>query len=274
MHNRANVDYYYDGTFEGLLCCVFESYDKKEIPSRILVPGNAQLSLCGCRNIRSDIGKYERVRTGIISKINADAYDFLRRAFLTCLDGKEKHMLMFLRKGFKMGPIIMRKIEDDDVRALEKAVRHLGREAHLLSGFLRFSMYGTVLSASITPKNFVLPLIAPHFIHRYPEETFLIFDKTHGAALIYEKHKYKIIDAGDFNCPPPDSDEVYYRRLWKLFYETISIAERYNPVCRRSQMPMRYWENMTEMIWDKEFAERTDKYIGQNRVPELPPYLK
>ena len=35
MPDRPNLVYEYDSTFEGLLCCVFESFDKKEIPSGI-----------------------------------------------------------------------------------------------------------------------------------------------------------------------------------------------------------------------------------------------
>ncbi|NRY56440.1 hypothetical protein [Clostridium acetobutylicum] len=42
MPNRSNLIYYYDGSFEGLMCCVFESYEKNEIPVNILVTNNAQ----------------------------------------------------------------------------------------------------------------------------------------------------------------------------------------------------------------------------------------
>ena len=36
MPDRTNIIYRYDGTYEGLLCCVFESYEKREIPSEII----------------------------------------------------------------------------------------------------------------------------------------------------------------------------------------------------------------------------------------------
>ena len=35
MPDRANVAYCYDGSFEGLLCCIFESFEKKERPVSI-----------------------------------------------------------------------------------------------------------------------------------------------------------------------------------------------------------------------------------------------
>jgi len=39
------IIYQYDGSFEGLLCCVFESYTKKERPTAILRDGDDEPSL-------------------------------------------------------------------------------------------------------------------------------------------------------------------------------------------------------------------------------------
>ena len=38
------IIYQYDGSFEGLLCCVFESYTKKERPTAILHDGDEEPS--------------------------------------------------------------------------------------------------------------------------------------------------------------------------------------------------------------------------------------
>lgn len=45
---------------------------------------------------------------------------------------------------------------------------------------------------------------------------------------------------------PPDETEASYRILWKRFYDTVAIKERYNPRCRMTNMPKRYWGTMTE----------------------------
>ena len=45
MPDRANVAYCYDGSFEGLLCCIFESFEKKERPVSIQPEGMGQLTL-------------------------------------------------------------------------------------------------------------------------------------------------------------------------------------------------------------------------------------
>ena len=38
MPDRTDLVYAYDGSFEGLMCCVFESYALKEIPRAIRPP--------------------------------------------------------------------------------------------------------------------------------------------------------------------------------------------------------------------------------------------
>ncbi|HBU12982.1 MAG TPA: DNA metabolism protein [Clostridiales bacterium] len=246
MPDRSDIAYGYDGSFEGLLCCVFESFQKKEAPDDIAGPGEHQLSLFEKKTVDTDGEKARRVAAGICEKIGKDALLFVQRSFLTCLPHKEKHILVFLKKAFRIGPKIMRMPTDDAVNALFNAVRHLSNEVHLLSGFIRFSIHRDMMASEITPKNYVLPLLAPHFADRDPNERWLIHDKTHGMALIYEGGNAQILEVEEFTLPAPDAEEVKFQKLWTLFYDTIAIEGRYNPKCRMSHMPKRYWENMTE----------------------------
>jgi probable DNA metabolism protein len=137
-------------------------------------------------------------------------------------------------------------LTDDVVSALVNAVKHLDKESHLLKGFIRFSVFSNALVAAIEPKNYVLPFLARHFRERYPEERFLIYDKTHRMGLAYQPYKTVIIPIEELQLPEADEDEQAFRALWRLFYHTIEIKERHNPCCRMSLMPKRYWDNMTE----------------------------
>ncbi len=100
--------------------------------------------------------------------------------------------------------------------------------------------------SEIEPKNYVLPLLASHFCDRYREECFLIYDKTHRMALVYQPYRFEILPIEDLQLPSPNETEQSFRRLWKLFYDTIEIEGRHNPKCRMSMMPKRYWKYMTE----------------------------
>jgi len=246
MHNRPDLIYCYDGSFEGLLCCVFESYEQKEIPLDIIAPNAAQPLLFSGRKIATDLQKSSRVLTSISAKIGTAALDFVRRAFLTCLAQKELHILLFLRLGYRHGPAVMDMLTHEAVNTLFKAVKYLERESHLLTGFLRFSIFNNVLVGEIEPKNCVLPLLVPHFSERFPEERFLIHDKTHGMGLVYQPYQSAIVPLEALELPDVEEEEQAFRELWQLFYDTIAIQGRSNPKCRMNHMPKRYWKYMTE----------------------------
>jgi probable DNA metabolism protein len=145
-----------------------------------------------------------------------------------------------------MGRKVMDFLTDDTVNTLTKAVRNLHREAHLLKGFTRFTLYDNVMVACISPKNKVLPILADHFADRYPDETFLIYDKTNQMALVHKPEGTLLTSMSDMTLPPIDDPEKAYRTLWKCFYQTIAIEARENPKCRMTLMPRRFWHNMTE----------------------------
>ncbi|MCL2336745.1 MAG: TIGR03915 family putative DNA repair protein [Firmicutes bacterium] len=259
MLDRPELIYLYDGTFAGLLCCVFESYAQKEIPADILPLDSARTTLWPGKEIVTDQPKADRVLVSIPPQMGHEALDFLRHAFLTCLPQKERYMLLFLRLGYRHGPRVMHMLASDVVHTLDKSVRHLRRESHLLKGFLRFSVFNQVLVGEIEPKNHVLPLLADHFRRRYPEEYFLIFDRTHGEALVYRPYQSAIIALDEFVLPEPDERELFFRDLWRHFYDAIEITDRHNPRCRMSQMPKRYWTYMTEF-------DRSPKRLGENKL--------
>lgn len=259
-----NLIYRYDGSFDGLLCCVFESYEKKEIPAAILSPDADQTMLYPEREIESDPEKSARVLSAIPRKIGPEALGFLRRSYLTCLPGKERHMLLFLRKGFRRGPETLTMLTDETVGTLRKAVRFLENESHLLMGFLRFSDFNGAMAAEIEPKNFVLPLLAPHFCARYPGERFLIYDRTHGMALLHLPGKAAVFPAEDFQLPEPDPGEREIRALWRLYYREAEVEGRHNPRCRMGHMPKRYWNCMTEFCGPEKPAERKKETARKN----------
>ena len=243
---NREVVYLYDGSFDGLLCCVFESYEKREKPISVLPYDEPQATLFRQKMVVTDARRAGRVRRAIPQKIGPEALDFVRRTFLTCLPGRALLILEFLHLGFTYGSKALRMLTDDTVSILSKAVTHLDHEAHLLSGFLRFSDHGGVLVAEMEPKNFVLPLLVRHFCERFPEETFLIHDRSHQAALAYQPYQYRFLAAESIELPALSPEEETWQALWRLFYKTVEIQPRHNPRCQRGHLPLRYRGCMTE----------------------------
>jgi len=240
------VCYEYDGSFDGFLTCVFESYANHEEAVCFQGPEDGAYTLWEARRVETDREKAVRVFRSIDPKMGKGAADLVYRAFLTCLEERELHIYRFLRYGYQRGTGILRELGDDRVNTLLKAVQHLNGEAHLYTGFVRFSDYDGVLMGEIEPKNRVLPLIRRHFTGRYNTERFFLYDRTHGEALVYEPGRWAIVPVEGVTLPPAGAEELHYRRLWRQFYATIAIEGRYNPRLRQTHMPKRYWHVMTE----------------------------
>ena len=241
-----DVVYLYDGSFEGFLTCVFESFYRRELPLQITAGDAPESLLYRTSYIETDLVKAKRVLRSIPRKISSAAEEQVRLGFLTCREDKERLLLDFLRLGYRIGPNVTFMLQNETVHQLDRAVFHLTHEAHLLSGFIRFSIHHGVLVSVIGPKNFVLPLLVEHFTTRLPEENFLIYDEVHRAALIYRPHEFQLVPMDSFTLPEADCEEAAYQGLWRRFYDTIAIEGRENPRCRMSLMPKRYWKYMTE----------------------------
>lgn len=248
MPCTTNVIYTYDGSFEGVLCCVYESVYAREVPTNILPIDEAEISLFPQRYVATDADKALRVFDSIAPKMGAEATDLVQCVFLSCARDKEMMILLFLLFGYKQGMRVMHMLAHPAVSPLLKAQLSLKHEAHLLTGFTRFSEYDGVLVAKITPQNYVLPLLRDHFCGRFACEDFLIFDSVHKAALVYQNRIAQIVSLDNLETPAEGEEELAYRALWKRFYTTIAIAARENPHCRMTHMPKRYWKNMPELL--------------------------
>ena len=214
MLATADLTYRYDGTLEGFYCCVFESYAAHELPLAIRGPFDPEQSLFAVKEIPTDPERAERVARSLPVQLGREAEELCRLTFLTCLPEKELVLLRFLRQGYHYGPRFLDFAGNAEVQAIRRAVQHLLNEAHLLKGFIRFSVQNHVLVTTIGPKNFVLPFLVRHFADRYPEEHILIYDETHGQALVYRPYEAAIIPMDEFRAAPPDAEEQQFRSLY------------------------------------------------------------
>lgn len=256
-----DVIYQYDGSLDGFLCCVYESYVYKEAPAAFCCDEDP-LSLYEVRTVITQPAYSQRVSRGIAAR-SGKALAVVRRSFLTCLPDKEARLYAFIRKLLAEGPGFMRDLSDPACYPLYRAIRHMNGELEKLRGFVRFSDYSGILGAEIEPKNRVLPLLRGHFCQRYANEQFFIYDRTHRELLLYANGRSRITQIENFQPVLPGEDELYFRSLWKQFFQSVAIRERENPRCQNTFMPKRYRGTMTEFLpleYEKE----------QGALPKLP----
>lgn len=243
---NTELTYLYDGTFEGFLCCIYDSYVHKEVPTRIDTEDGMPMLFEATKWIKTDWNHAQSIYASLAKKIGMEAQEFLRDAFLSNAPNKEIYMYHYICMGYKLGRKIFDYLTDPTVGYLVKAVKNVNRECQKYLGFIRFTQYGDVMVACITPKNRVLPRLASHFENRFPDSSFLIYDKTHKMAVVKRPEGMVITSMEKLTLPTISDEEQAYRRLWKCFLKNIAIEERTNPKCQMNLMPKRYWKDMDE----------------------------
>lgn len=251
MSDGGILIFAYDGSFEGFLCCVFDSFAMKTMPSSITIFDDMEPSLLKIHYVETNPEHAKRVRSGIERKLGGYTLGMIEKAFLFDGENKETSILLFIRKAFLEGRTTGGKIGDEEVNRVFKMCTAVNNEAERFRQFTRFSDSNGALIAVIHPKHFVLPIIKYFFCARIKNEHFFIFDAEHGAALIHAPGKTAIIPVESLELPE-NTDDGFYSSLWKNYYRHIAIADRYNPVCRRTHMPKRFWQYLPEVAEELE----------------------
>lgn len=245
MPERTNIVYLYDGTPAGLLCCIFDSYVRKEMPAEILP--DDQYTLFPTWSVQTEESHAQRVYDSLL-RISPEIQRWVQMAFFSCIDHTEMTIFQFIRLAYQYGARLTSMLTNHVVCEMFKLVRMVGNEKERMIQFLRFSDYNGVLVAVIEPKCITLPMMREHFCDRFCEERFLIFDKAHGIALYYQPYEAKLILLEQLSLKAIDDTERSFREFWTTYYETIAIEGRINPRCRMNHMPKRFWKHMTELV--------------------------
>ena len=243
-----NTTYLYDGTFDGFLTIVFNSYSNKTLPQKIFPEVDYSPNfLDKTLYIPTDFEKSKRVFAGIEKNIGYDALYNTYYAFLSNEKEKEIYLLKYVCDGFDIGPKINNRITISYVFKVMHMRKRALSECHRLKGLLSFQEVGKNLYyASVHPENNIIEPLGHHLIRRLPTQNFIIHDKTRNICLLYNGKEYQVIDSTNLKIPDISEEEEKYQELWKLFFKTISISERKNPRCQMQYMPKKYWKDLIE----------------------------
>ena len=96
----------------------------------------------------------------------------------------------------------------------------------------------------------VLPLIAPHFANRYPEENWIIYDERREKFAIHRAGKgWMIVEnmqVAEEVKSQLSMEEEDYRAMWRAFTKSIAIEARKNENLQKQLLPLRFRDKMTE----------------------------
>ncbi|MCL2437579.1 MAG: TIGR03915 family putative DNA repair protein [Coriobacteriia bacterium] len=245
--------YTYDNSLEGLLCCIFEAYTRKEQPDNIACEQGLQYQLEQVLYpVVTTDEHWQRVRNGIHKKLGRLAWQKIRACY--CATDADKEMLIYryLRQGFARGRVALDDISHPDILPIEELYRSVGMEQQRMIMFARFAKIESgdprgIYCATINPKHSVLPLVMDHFSARFNVQPFVVYDEVHQLAGLSENGQWILSSAEDIQLPKISSDDEEYQNLWKSFYDAVCIPERINEKRRQAFMPKRLWKHLPEM---------------------------
>lgn len=255
--------YVCEDSLTGIFSCIYEVWKRKMTAEEAgLEVGDSFERRLFCEYIfcKAEERKALAVIRMIQKNLGADVYEKISYALLSA-DRRKADMVfraMLEAKKLSRKDRLMEHLGNEAVRAVFGMYRQVANEAHHYKGFVRFrELKNKTLFAKIEPKHAVLPCIAEHFADRFPQENWIIYDKTHEVFLIHEKGKrYYFLQ--QYMCMKGDSgsaqkiaggfseEEMDYETLWKGFVQSISVAERENRALQNQNLPLRFRTNLVE----------------------------
>jgi len=240
--------YIFDGTFEGLLTCVFTAFERKEMPSDVLNGKYEQLSFADEHiNIPTELDKSQRVFEGIKKKSRRLLFKIYTAFLADSVANKDFVVFNYICLLFKYGIKIEGMTQNENVIGVDKLEYKVSWQTGKLMGFLRFEeLEGNILYAKINPTDNILEKLASHFADRFTNQNFIIFDEIRNLYAVYNTREWMITDFTPSQLPKRSEGEEQYKKMWKHFLDAVTIRERENLKLQRQLMPKKYWRNMAE----------------------------
>lgn len=248
--------FFYDKTFEGLLTAVFDAYSRKIFPEKLLGEGEiALLFMDDSYTVITQEDKARRVWIALEKKMSKLACNMLTNAWLSELDGADEMLFRYIRKTIDSKISIETNFGDKDVLDLHQIARKVSHEGHYLRMFVRFQKAADdIFFSPVSPIYNALPLTIEHFVDRFADQKWVIYDVKRHYGYYYDLHTAEEITlddddhllSGKLDESLMAEDEKMFQELWKGYFNAMTIKERINPRLQRQHMPKRFWKYLTE----------------------------
>lgn len=240
--------YFFDGTKNGLLTCIFESFYDRRIPDDV----TTEFVQCGLLDeivtIKTDSEKAERVYKCLKNCKTKYLVSDFNLTFRSGEKSRFKVLFDYLNVAISNKNIdISKAFALPEIQAFTDLKNRIYTETHRFKGFLRFmETEKGFYYACYEPDNDITELLVPHFTARL-QSPFIIHDIKRNILALCDGKRYKILDGGDNGVTVFMSEsEENFLDLWQQYYKSINIEERKNIRQMRNYMPERYWKNLSE----------------------------
>lgn len=250
------IIFHYDKTFEGLLTTVFDAYNRKTFPDRLLGPEEIEpLFVNESFLVVTDDEKSGRVWKALEKKLSGITLNMISYVWLSELPDSDELIFRYIRKTFDSKASIEMNFADDVVLQLRNTAQKVNREKHRIIEFVRFQKTADgIFFAPVAPDHNTLPLTLSHFTDRFADQKWIIYDTKRNYGYYYDLHQVTemtlentdMFPGGKIDETLMDKDEQMFQKMWKAYFKSMTIKERINLKLHRQHLPKRYWKYLTE----------------------------
>lgn len=236
----------YDGTFEGFLTLVYEVYYSRLKATGIKKNMPMTLFLDEVINIEYDENKSLKVLEALKTRFEKKHFETILNIFMCEGADFEMDLLQFIISGFK-NQKELNNINHPFVFRLQNLQKELFRFTHKMTGFVRFEeLNDGTLYAKIDTKFNIVYFLGSHFLKRFNNQVFIIHDIKRKTAFIKNGSFAGIREVSHADIPIYSKDEEKFQKLWKTFFESVSIESRVNKKLQKQFVPLIYRTYMNE----------------------------
>lgn len=250
------IIFHYDKTLEGLLTAVFDAYNRKTFPDKLLGLGEPEsLFVEESYIVLTQEDKSTRVWKGLEQKLEPNSLNMITYVWLSELQGSDELIFRYIRKAFDSKQSIETNYADDDVLQMQKLAQKVNKEKHRVIEFVRFQKAADdIFFAPVSPDHNSLPLTLEHFKDRFSDQKWVIYDTKRNYGFYYDMKTVTEMTLDSTDLFPKGKldenlmaeDEKLYQELWKGYFKSMTIKERINLKLQRQHLPKRYWKYLTE----------------------------
>lgn len=237
----------YDGSYEGFLCTVFAAYQHRVTADADIRTDAVGMTLDEEIFVPNQTEQADRVARKLHSlHLNEWIYD----AWLSGADGIDNHLLAVIVLAIRLNGSPMGRRQMESVSRVAGAAKLVRNERYRFLEFTRFIHVGGdgregIYVADIEPEYDILVDLARHFARRFQDQKFLIRDRTHGTALLYDAQSWQLVELPELMAMPLPSDSRY-EELWRRYFDTVAIPWRRNRKLQQQFVPKKYRRYLTE----------------------------
>lgn len=250
-----------EDSIDGILTGIYEAYVYKRMQgidthNRIHVQAGEPQSyrlFTTYESVETQPEKAAKVTATLQRELGQEAYYFLCLAMSSYKEDKADVVYHTVVSGLMHHDRnVFARLAEDAVNKAFSYARGANNELLHLKGFLRFQeLEDGILYAKIAPKNHILEFLTPHFVDRFPGESFVIYDEGRNIFALHAKYKsWYLYSLGDEQFDEKNlvfsEEEQEYQALFRHFVNKIAIVERENLSLQQNNLPLRFRPYMCE----------------------------